>query len=94
MSPLFHTAALQSYSPTMNEAVDRVLAQLDAAAGGPPVDLHGLLGQMTMQVGLLGRWGLAGGLCYSWLASRACLGPPTSCSRAVPLACWLALPAR
>lgn len=50
MQPLFHTAALHSYSPIFNEAAGKLAAQLQSAGeGGQAVELHSLLGGMTMR---------------------------------------------
>ncbi|KAK9820625.1 hypothetical protein WJX72_012453 [[Myrmecia] bisecta] len=51
MQPLFHTSSLVSYDPIMNQALDTLLANLEApAASGEPVDMWNQLGRMTMQV--------------------------------------------
>lgn len=51
MQPLFHTATLQAASPTITQAADRLVEKLKSPAeSGEAVELHGLLGSMTMQV--------------------------------------------
>jgi len=43
--------SLEAYSALMNEAAELLTRKLaDAAAAGAPVDVHRLLGDMTMQV--------------------------------------------
>ncbi|EFN55959.1 hypothetical protein CHLNCDRAFT_57715 [Chlorella variabilis] len=52
MNPLFHTTALHSYSPIMNDSVGRLLERLEGAAGSGtvPLDIHMLLGRTTLEV--------------------------------------------
>ena len=52
VQPMFHSASLATYDPVINTALDDLLRNLDAvAAQGQLVDMHRLLGNMTMQVG-------------------------------------------
>lgn len=49
--PLFHHQSLTAYSSIINKSVDRLIANLQAAAAaGKQVDILQQLGQMTMQV--------------------------------------------
>ncbi len=51
MQPLFHTAALHSYTPIMNNSAEQLADNLGPASkSGEPVELHGLLGRLTMDV--------------------------------------------
>lgn len=49
LNPLFHTSALHSYSPIINDSATHLLERLDGVEEGP-LDIHALLGRMTMQV--------------------------------------------
>lgn len=51
MQPLFHTSALHSYGPIMDQAADKLAGRLRVAGeGGEGVEVHSLLGGMTMSV--------------------------------------------
>ncbi|GAB4819482.1 hypothetical protein N2152v2_006528 [Parachlorella kessleri] len=51
MQPLFHQAALQGYTPVMNDKAEKLTEQLQGVArSGEAVELHALLGRVTMGV--------------------------------------------
>ena len=51
MQPLFHQAALQGYTPIMNDKADKLAEQLQhMSKSGEAVELHSLLGRVTMGV--------------------------------------------